>query len=110
MHLKSAYQSVLRDKLLTRLRTLVSGGLENQIEHLLAAKVVSAVGDNTGNHRTMGRGVTQGSPLSPSLFNVYIDTLIEETNKSCITMDVSPTLFEDEVIAFAAIGTEFKHS
>lgn len=60
------------------------------------------MGDETGCQRVMVRGVTQDSPLSPLLFNVYIDTLIEEASELGITIEVSPTLFAVDVIVFAA--------
>lgn len=67
-----------------------------QILLVLTTIVLETVNDPTHARLEMGRGLPQGSPLSPSLLNVYIDVLAElwqdhENQESALT------LFADDI-------------
>ena len=51
------------------------------ISHSLQTLTVTTVGDNTKTEAKIDRGVTQGGPASPTLFNIYIGTLANELQK-----------------------------
>ena len=87
------------------LRAKVSANLANQIHLLLSENLLETVGDTTGQRRTLERGVLYGSPLSPALFNVYIDTLMAEVNLSGL-QTAQVNLFADDVAAFTTTGEE----
>ncbi len=76
LDLKSAYQSVVRSKLMLRVDEKLPQGLAAQAQAMLSTNLLQTVGDDTKNVEEMCRGA-QRIPLSPSLFNLYIDTLAE---------------------------------
>ncbi len=81
--------------------------LSAKMAMMLSDNQVRTVGDETGTKARMGRGVPQDSPHSPSLFNAYIDDLVEMKNCAhwrCTEVDV--TLFADDVVVFARNGAD----
>ena len=51
------------------------------ISHTLQNLTVTTVGDDTKSEAKIDRGVTQGGPASPTLFNLFIDTLANALQK-----------------------------
>lgn len=72
LDVKGAYYSVLRDQLLTILHQRLPTQLVHMIALLLRPETIQRIGDPT---HTIGKTrcvVTQGSPMSLYLFNIYV--------------------------------------
>lgn len=101
-----AYASVPRGDLVQRLRMHFEEDFANMVETLLTPTVVRTIGDSTGAQFEMRRGVPEGSPLSPALFNVVIDELAERvTEKANGEWNVPLNLFADDTVLFAPTPT-----
>ena len=75
LDLKSAYDTVRRDLLLERCAKVLPDHITAMISHTLQTLTVTTLGDDTKTEAKIDRGVTQGGPASPTLFNIFIDTL-----------------------------------
>lgn len=75
LDLKCAYPSVPRAKLLQAISHRIPSKLLSMVSVLLRSGTITTVGDDKEKERKLARGVPEGSPLSPCLFNLYIDTL-----------------------------------
>lgn len=75
LDLKGAYPSVQRAQLIEVLRKRLPRNLVNMVAVLLKADTISTVGDKSVAEGKIATGVLEGSPVSPTLFNLYIDTL-----------------------------------
>ena len=75
LDLKSAYDTVRRDLLFERCAKVLPDHITAMISHTLQTFTVTTVGDDTKTEAIIDRGVTQGGPASPTLFNIFIDTL-----------------------------------
>ena len=72
--LTSPYDTVRRDLLFERCAKVLPGHKTAMISHTLQTLTVTTVGDYTKTEAKIDRGVTQGGPASPTLFNIFIDT------------------------------------
>jgi len=78
--LKKAYDSVDRKRLLEILEGYgVGGHIRRLLQHYWEnQKLVARQGGYYGDPFSAGRGVTQGDPLSPTLFNILVDAIVRE--------------------------------
>lgn len=75
LDLRSAYDSVPREHLYKVAESSLERRTMNMIGFCLQPVKATTQGDRSKTKGTIARGVCQGSPLSPTLFNVYMDTL-----------------------------------
>lgn len=104
---KSAYDSVPRQKLIQTLRERTPDWLVDIISLTLQDLTIKTLDEETKTKATIKSGVTQGSPLSPTVFNIYMDTFADaqrqrgnadkpEPNTTETTEAIS-AMFADEV-------------
>ena len=79
--LNSAYDTVRRDLIFERCAKVLSHHITAMISHTLQTLTVTTVGDDAKTEAKIDRGVTQGGPASPTLFNIFIDTLANALQK-----------------------------
>ena len=102
LDLKSAYDRVCRATLMKRCDEALPEVLSNMVSHIIQELEVHIVGDETGMTAKINRGVTRGGPASPTLFNIYIDTLASQLCASVGNIERTPVrLYADDVIALA---------
>ena len=92
---KKAYDTVNRDLLLQRLKTLGINGIFLRNIAAMYTKTEYSIKLNTGHSPNIrsNLGLKQGCPLSPMLFNIYIDDIKEVFDESCC-----PIYFQNEKI------------
>lgn len=99
LDLKQAYASVPRRYLIRRLRQVLPEYLVNMDETMVFRPIVETRGDITQTRREMVRGV---SPLSPSLFNIFIDPLAGALKQAAVDRWHNPlNLFADNIVLLA---------
>ena len=102
LDLKSAYDRVCRAKLMKRYEEILPEGLTNMVSHIIQELELHTVGDETGTTAKINRGVTQGGSASPTLINIYIDTLAVQICASVDNIERTPVrLCADDVILLA---------
>ena len=102
LDLKSAYDRVCRATLMKRCDEALPEGLANMVLHIIQELEVHTVGDETGTTAKINRGVTQGGPASPTLFNIYIDTVASQLCASVGNIERNPVrLYANDVILLA---------
>lgn len=101
LDLRQAYASVPRGQLMERVEEVLPPDLASMIETLLAETQVLTIGDADGNWTEICRGVPEGSPMSPALFNLFIDPLATEIENTAIEWEHAMNLFADDVIVMA---------
>ena len=103
LDLKAAYDSVPRDKLIHMCAKNLPSNMVAMITHLVQPLTVKTSCDPL---QTIGitRGVTQGGPCSPVLFNIYIDELARRLHSNFLNPGgLSPARFyADDVIVHVA--------
>jgi len=75
LDLKGAYGSVQRSVVMKLVDERLPPNLAAQISAFMGTDTIQTIGDDTNKKREIRRGVPEGSPLSPSLFNLVMDTL-----------------------------------
>ena len=72
------------------------------VKYFLQPQLIRTVGDPTNSWFIVNLGVAQGSPLSPTLFNIFIDVLARALEAVPRSSSSSPaTLYADDVILLA---------
>ena len=105
LDIKGAYDTVNRDILWQRCRRLgIKGGVYNLLRSLFnCASVMVRIGGQVSRRIHLGRGLLQGSLLSPILFNVFIDTLprLLRRKHPCYSLGgckVNSLLYADDIV------------
>ena len=78
LDIRKAFDTIVRSLLLQRLRT---AGITGMLWHIIAsmyenAKSCCAHDGSTSDYFSVEQGVAQGCPSSPTLFNIFLDTLL----------------------------------
>lgn len=109
LDLRQAYASVPRGDLIEQIRTKLDANTANMIEAMLWRTLVSTVGDSDGIVREMERGVPEGSPLSPWLFNFFINPLAGRI-EAWVDGDFenAVNLFADDIILLAPTASKMQ--
>ena len=109
LDLKSAYDSVPRRKLMRRLQRLLSKNVCAMVTHTLQPTKIVTRGDNTQLQGQLELGVQQGSPTSPSLFNIYIDGLANDIERLAgFDTSNAAILYADDVLLLAKTPWELQ--
>lgn len=77
LDLRQAYPSIPRDKIMSVAKRKLPQNLVNMVAAMLQPLKIVSRGGESKKYGTIARGVPQGSPLSPSLFDLVMDTLAE---------------------------------
>ena len=75
LDLKSAYDTVRSSLLFERCSKVLPHRVTAMISQTLQTLTVTTVGGDTKAEAKIDRGVPKGGPASPTLFNIFIDTL-----------------------------------
>ena len=99
LDLKSAYTEVPRDKLIEVISPRLTSNTTNMITLCLQPLLIQTKGDHSKKQGLQTRGVTQGSPLSPTLYNLYMDTYPQQLRQTTSgeMKSWSVDLFADDV-------------
>jgi len=102
LDLRGAYPSVPRAQLMEVLRSRLPDQICDEISLFMGDDAISTIGDPESLEATVRMGVPEGSPLSPSIFNIYIDVLANRLDKTPQKYSNLPaTLYADDVVLFA---------
>lgn len=72
---KQTYASVPRCDAVQRLRSTFHSRLASMLESMLYQTRVSTIGNSSNFVGSLARGLSEGSPISPTICNVFIDSL-----------------------------------
>ena len=100
LDLKSAYDNVGRDLHLEIRRCHLPEHMTSMTSQLLQTLHMETINDKRKKTGRINKGVTQGGPLRPDLFNMFIDTLAYEldTNLSIPGHHSSAKLYADDAM------------
>lgn len=113
--IRKAYDTVPTEALFAKLRHI---GLTGTAYHWLYSLYASAqasvrVGDSTTEPFPLNRGVRQGCPMSPTLFNIFINDILDgclQTGAACGPARYPGLLFADDLVVLADSPTDLQTS
>ena len=97
LDLKGAYDRVPRDKLIQLLQMKLPQHLASQVIAFIGPLQAKCVEDEGTFSSPITRGVPQGSPLSPSVYNLFMDTFDEMLRQASSSERDALLLFADDV-------------
>jgi len=102
LDIKGAFSSVPRPRLLQRLRNRLQPNLAAMITHFLTPDRIRTLGDDDETCRTLSTGVPEGGAISPTLFNIYIDSLIHQIENAPESTSLYPAIvYADDIMLLA---------
>lgn len=110
LYLEQAYASVPRGALVNVLDEKLPSEMAKMARAFQLDTIVETVGDNDATTADMVRGVLEGSPLSPTLFKIYIDVLAAQiAGAADEEIDNPANFFADDVILMAKTAEGMQH-
>lgn len=100
LDLKGAYDRVPRDKLIQYCAQRLDAQLSGMVATLLRPGLITSTQDAT-NALPVTVGVPQGDPISPTLFNIYMDVLLHQVDAAENKHHGTISCFADDVLLVA---------
>jgi len=82
LDIKGAFPSVPRHRLMKKLRERLNANTCDMLTHMLSPDIIETLGDPNHVQRPLTTGVPEGGAISPTLFNIYIDSLIQRLERA----------------------------
>lgn len=109
LDLKNAFPAVPRGILAQTFARVLTPSLHAMISRFLQPEEIETIWDDTHLNLCIDRGVPQDLPLSPSLFNVFIDTLACQLSEAPFTTSEIPAnIFCDDVLLMARDSSDLQ--
>lgn len=109
LDLKGAYDNVPRKTIMTLAHESLNQNLCGMISALLSTNPCYTQGDVNKQKENFTTGVPQGDTASPTLFNIFMDTFLEEMNKTERHNEFPPAIcYADDVLLLAKFDGELQ--
>lgn len=108
LDLKGAYDKTPRNSLLEMIRSRLPSGLAGIISAMLSPGEMYVSGDSRSRIRTTS-GVPQGDPLSPTLFNIFMDDFLHEMDRCVGAATPAASCYADDVVLLTDSRSGLQH-